>query len=533
MSGWLAIILALAVGSEIDIVVVRPQSWSPSIQAWKTHREQQGFRVIEIAPEATAESTRESIRIVSQPSPERLQYILLAADAPSFINRDQTDPSNEVIPTFYVDSKVVKHFGSEPTIASDYPYADFEQDGRFRAAVGRVPANTANELQNYLARVIAYENFASYKPWRREVDIIAGVGGFGAIADAVVEGATRQLLTNDIPQEFRLSMTYASPTSVYYPAPTRFSEAAIQRMNDGGLFWVYLGHGYVDTLDYIPFENRRLPILDRSMLNMVSISAGPPIGIFLACYVGAYDARETSMAEQLLMHSNGPIAIIAGSRVTMPYGMGVLGGEMLDECFQMKTESIGKILLHAKRNAVKENKAAHESNVEAPASRRELLDSMAKALSPEGHSIVDERLEHNSLFNLLGDPVLHISHPRPLAIEIPEAVFAGSELKVRGHSPIAGKLVVELVYTRQRIPEAAIELRTAKNDMDPLDRMQAVYEAANLLTLSQTELLTKAGDFEIALPIDARCHGSYRIQASVYSSNAWSTGSNPIKVKRN
>ena len=383
-----------------------------------------------------------------------------------------------------------------------------------------------------MTKVIAYETTASFKPWRREVDIIAGVGGFGAITDAVVEGATRQLLTNDIPNEYRLSMTYASPTSVYCPAPTLFSKSAIARMNEGGLFWVYLGHGYVDTLDYVPFENRLLPILDRSSLPQVAIAEGPPIGIFLACYVGAFDARETSMAEQLLMCPSGPIAVIAGSRVTMPYAMGVLGGEMLDQCFQKKVESLGKVLSNAKLRATSDDFPVKNPNSETTASRRELLDSMASALSPEGHSIADERLEHNYLFNLLGDPLLRIQQPQPLTLEMLDEAAAGAEITIRGHSPIAGRLVVELSYPRQRLPEVVKSLRLKKKDSDPIEQNQAIYEAANQLTINQVEQPINPGDFKIHLPVDGSCHGSYLVHATVYGKNAWSAGTAEVRVKR-
>ena len=519
-------------GDAENIVVVRPNTWSPSIQAWKAHREHQGYRIFEVEPGSTAEDTLDAIRNSCRSNSAMVHYVVLAADAPAFIDRDNDRIPKEVIPTFYVDSKVVKNFGSEPTIASDYPYANLEQGGQHNAAVGRIPVHTKEELEAYLSKVISYETSESFASWRREVDVVAGVGGFGAIADAVVEGVTRQLLSDDIPPEYRLSMTYASPTSVYYPAPTCFSDVAVERMNDGGMFWVYLGHGYIDTLDFIPFENKLLSILDRNSMHKVAIKCGPPIGIFLACYVGAFDAREPSMAEQLLLQPQGPVAMIAGSRVTMPYAMGILGSEMLHECFQEKSTTIGKILFQAKKNAVRVNESLPNPSPDASVSRRDMLDSMAKALSPEGHSIVDERIEHNYLFNLLGDPTLQIRHPRPLSIQAPDETLAGADLVIRGQTPIAGRLVVELAYTRQRIPEAAKQLRQDATQSDPLEKWQAVYQAANRLTVCQIEKATKGGEFEVKLPVDQACRGSYLIQATVYGDDDWSAGSRPIRVKR-
>jgi hypothetical protein len=207
MLDWIPIILALATASAVveenavqEIVVVRPKAWSPSIQAWKAHREQQGFRVLEVEHASTAETTRERIRNANPASAAAIQYIVLAGDAPAFFDRDSKTLPNEAIPTFYVESKVVKNFGSEPSIASDYPYADLHQDGLNRIAVGRIPVHSKEELKSYLDKVLAYETSESFQPWRREVDIIAGVGGFGALTDVIVEGATRQLLTDDAEQ---------------------------------------------------------------------------------------------------------------------------------------------------------------------------------------------------------------------------------------------------------------------------------------------------------------------------------------------
>ncbi|MDZ4852195.1 MAG: C25 family cysteine peptidase [Pirellulaceae bacterium] len=528
----MTILLAFVLGSEVDIVVVRPASWESALTEWKSHREQQGYRITEVEPAETAEATRERIRNAGESASRCFQFVVLANDAPAYFDLDDLKKRNEKIMTFYVDSKVVKDFGSEPTIATDYPYADYDQDGKIDAAVGRIPANSAKELKDYLAKVVAYETTSSFKAWRREVDVVAGVGGFGAIADSVVEATTRQLLTNDIPQEFRLSMTYASPTSVYCPDPTRFSDAAIDRMNDGGLFWIYLGHGYIDTLDFVPYGNRQYSILDRSSVQQISIASGPPIVVFLACYVGAFDAREPSIAERLLMQPNGPIAIVAGTRVTMPYGMGILGGEMLDQCFRKKCKSIGEILRHAKFNTVGDSKLDTSDRNDAADGRRKLLDSLATALSPEGHSIADERIEHTYLFNLLGDPIVQIHHPRPMTIETLEEVTAGTELLIRGHSPIRGKMIVEMTYSRQRIPETAKELKQEKREHDSLERQQAIYEAANHLTIHQIEMPVEAGDFAVNFPVDLNCHGSYVVQATVYGSSTWSAGSTPIRVKR-
>mgnify|MGYP000617871448 CR=1 FL=1 len=46
------------------------------------------------------------------------------------------------------------------------------------------------------------------------------------------------------------------------------------------------------------------------------------------------------------------MAVLAGSRVTMPYAMAVLSNTMIDECFQNHPKTLGEIVLRAKRRSV-------------------------------------------------------------------------------------------------------------------------------------------------------------------------------------
>jgi hypothetical protein len=55
--------------------------------------------------------------------------------------------------------------------------------------------------------------------------------------------------------------------------------------------------------------------------------------VLIACYTGAIDARDDSLAEELVLDEQGPIAAIAATRVTMPYGNTVLGCELLRAAF--------------------------------------------------------------------------------------------------------------------------------------------------------------------------------------------------------
>ena len=141
-------------------------------------------------------------------------------------------------------AKVNVLFGSEPEIATDNTFADLDGDGLPELAIGRLPADSKAEVERFVARVIEYEQDNSpNQQWRRNVNFVAGVGGFGGVIDNVIEQTTKQIITDLVPCDCQTSMTFGCWRSPYCPDPRRFSETAIRRFNEGCLFWVYIGHG--------------------------------------------------------------------------------------------------------------------------------------------------------------------------------------------------------------------------------------------------------------------------------------------------
>ena len=101
----------------------------------------------------------------------------------------------------------------------------------------------------------------------------------------------------------------------------------------------------------------------------------------------------------MLKSPGGPVAVFAGSRVTMPYGMSVLGLELMRQCFSEQPETLGEVILAAKRRMM---------SGESGGRYRAALDAIAAAFSPAGDQLEAERAEHLDLFNLLGDPLLRV-----------------------------------------------------------------------------------------------------------------------------
>jgi hypothetical protein len=153
----------------------------------------------------------------------------------------------------------------------------------------------------------------------------------------------------------------------------------------------------------------------------------------LACYTGAIDASEDSLAEEMLLCEGGPIAVFAGSRVTMPYGNVTAAVGLIDAVFEQKLPRLGDAWLSALIEMHRENDASRSTS-------RVMIDALASVVSPAGSSLVGERREHMRLYNLIGDPTLRLHHPQPIGLQVAAGHDAGQPIELTLKSPIAGLL---------------------------------------------------------------------------------------------
>jgi len=114
------------------------------------------------------------------------------------------------------------------------------------------------------------------------------------------------------------------------------------------------------------------------------------------------DAPRKCLASELLAADEGPVAVIAATRVTMPYGNTVLGCELLRSCFQGRPQLLGDTLRQAERNTLR---PLQDDQL------RSSLDSLAGGLSPAPVDLAGERLEHVQMYHLFGDPLIRLRRP--------------------------------------------------------------------------------------------------------------------------
>jgi hypothetical protein len=511
--------------------VICPALFQPELARWIAYRQHQGYRVT-LLPETIDEDTeldpaslKESL--VARHGTTPIGFVLLVGDGgPS--RGDSRSEASRYVPSPRIPAKVIARWGEEDHIASDTWYADFDGDGAPEAAVGRLPVDSPEQLRTMIDQIFAYESSPPSGRWQRRLNVVAGLGGFGALLDWVVESTARYFLTRLIPESYEVSMTHASWKSPFCPRPDQFRTVALERLNEGCLFWIYLGHGYHVTLDAVRTPLGDWPILTREDLPRIDCRNGRPIAFFCACYTGAIDAWDDCLAEEMVRRKNGPVAAIAASRVTMPYGMALLSTGLVDQCFHQRPETLGEALLRAKDELMPRDDKKESTG--STGKLRALLNVLAKLFDPSPDQLKRQRLEHVHLFHLLGDPLLRMRYPEPVSLEVAEEATAGTSLTVSGTCDLSGPVTLELVLPRDRSERGTSRRSLERLDADTCREFERTYQRANRRTLASVTTPCHRGRFTARLPLPERLEGIYWIRAYLRQSSRHALGSAKVTL---
>jgi hypothetical protein len=333
----LVLAIALSVSAPApDTVVVCPSAFESALEQWLEYRRSQGHVIAVVTSAGTSTEIRQRIR--ASASGGSLKHVLLIGDArapsarrfrvPLLAARSATlTDAGLQIPAHYAPAIVTGRWGGEPLIATDNYYADLDDDLCPDLAIGRLTADSPKELTALIEKIIAYERNNDFGPWRTRINWVAGAGGFGLLADKLLERVAANIIRRHLPATYQSWITYGKRQGDRSADPGTFQEQVIDRLNEGCAFWVYIGHGDERSLVSAPnrLSSRWHTVFSARDARRIQPHGGPSIAVFLACRTGAFDKPYDCLAEELLRAPDGPIAVIAGSRVTMPYAMATLG----------------------------------------------------------------------------------------------------------------------------------------------------------------------------------------------------------------
>jgi hypothetical protein len=387
-----------------DTLVVCPGQFRPALIEWENFRSAQGHELAVVEAPARAEQLKDTIRRANQTG--SLKYVVLIGDEPT-ARDSRAELARVSVPTNYVPAKVNVRWGPEKEIASDTPYADLDGDGVPDVAVGRIPAHSATEVAGVFRKVIRYEQLTDHGPWEKSLNIVSGAGGFGAVTDAMVEAAAKQVIQQTVPPEYEVRHIFDAAANTDAAEKIDFASRARRELNNGGLAWIYVGHGLPTELVYAATATGFKSLL--STRDVPQLHCGPhnPLAVLVACYTGAMDAPHGCLGEELLLAEKGPVAVIAATRVTMPYGNTIMACELLRACFQDRPAALGDMLRLAQQRVLAPTSKEQPGRDQL----RATLDGMAEVLSPQPVDLAAERREHVLMYQLIGDPLLRLHRP--------------------------------------------------------------------------------------------------------------------------
>ena len=158
-----------------DVALVCPPALLGAIDPWVKYRQAQGHVVALVRGEAEPVAIRAALKALHAANP-KLSVVLLGDATPNpsdgtVAKLHATD--HFCVPTHLAKAQVNIVFGSEPEIATDNWYADFDDDGVPEAAVGRLPVDSAEELLAITERIIRYESSSNVSARRRRITPMA------------------------------------------------------------------------------------------------------------------------------------------------------------------------------------------------------------------------------------------------------------------------------------------------------------------------------------------------------------------------
>jgi hypothetical protein len=205
----------------------------------------------------------------------------------------------------------------------------------------------------------------------------------------------------------------------------------------------------------------------------------------------------------------------------MPYAMSFLGREAMRECFENRRESVGELLVNAKRNIVSGYSSPFWSATNA----------LTASISPLSFQPKEERREHLQLFNLFGDPTMKLQIPETVKIMAPAVAAPGKTMHVSGQSPIDGEAEIELVVRRDRFRKQVAERPRYEAGPNASKAFEAAYREANDPRLVSKKISVRNGRFEtdLAVPVDASglCH----VRVFLSGADGFALGASDVSIQ--
>jgi hypothetical protein len=451
------------------------------------------------------------------------RYVLLVGEA----GRDAawTYAPGAALPTALVDTH------DNGASASDGWYGALGADCTTPdVAVGRLPSSDPEVVADLVERTVAYETRRRPGAWQRRLSFVAGEGRFGGAVDRAIEEMATQILSRNVPYDYDVDMTYASPGSPWFWTPALLSDKVVDLLGSGAAMVTYTGHGHMAGFDELRWRGRRYPIFRSEDVQRVRVGRTPPVVTIIACWTGCFDDPDDEpVGEALVEWPQGPPAVYAASRVSHPFPNALLSHDLVASYFSAGASwprRLGDVLLEAERRLVGASGGAGSQE-------RQAIQGYGLMFLQDPLLMQRLALDNAHLYNLLGDPalVLALAPPGGVRLQVGRA-RTGQPLEVRGRveAVASGRARVSLEVTRDRFVEEPEPL-AAGTEPDP-EQIARNHARANRKRVVEVEATVEAGSFVATVPIpDDVWPGAYAVKALVEGVDGVAVGSALVEVE--
>lgn len=321
-----------------DYLVITHPNFVAALQPLVEWRAQQGWRVRVVTTEqaydefAYGEESPHALRALiewARQNWQGLRFVLLVGKA-SYDYRDyQKGVNKNLLPTFLLKTP---HLGQ--TASDNWFVASDEQTGHPALAIGRIPAQTTEQMTRVVNKTIAYESSLNARAdWHARALFIADdkEPSFASMSDALItlspQLAARKIYLAD------------------YRGDVNAARAEIlARWNEGVHWLAYIGHGSIDTW-------AEGPLFSAEHLSALKNGARTPILFTPTCLDGFfYHPQKNSLAEELLFKDDG--GIVAGlvpTGLSLPQAQEELMRALFAELSANPAPTFGEAIMRAKR----------------------------------------------------------------------------------------------------------------------------------------------------------------------------------------
>ncbi len=260
------------------------------------------------------------------------RYLLLGGDTSHDLDKNKSHSSLNVVPTHlsYVP-------GWGPSANDDYFACVDGNDNIPDLFVGRLPAQSREQMRELVTKTVSYLKAPSYGPWRHRLLLLGGAesafADFNHIAQHDIIGSSMRTLRMD-----------ANPGSAHYYSTYAASRTLMDYVNTGVYAINFNGHGGGNVWS----DNDFFRLEDISSLYNGQWGSGGrlPFIFSFTCLTGFFESISyKSLGEELLRHTNGgAIGFYGAAGYSSQQGNMLMNRFLLEHATKNDSISIGKLL---------------------------------------------------------------------------------------------------------------------------------------------------------------------------------------------